>query len=66
MKYTKIINAITKFIDGNECDNGVIRSELKELLELFRYESKYSKIADTTDLKIHYERAQSIVNCNHC
>ncbi len=66
MRYTTIINKITQFLDSYECDNPVIRSELNELLACFRYEGRYSKKPDTTDLKIHYERAQSIVNCNHC
>lgn len=60
MKYITLINQLTAFIDN--CEDSVLRMEIKELLSLFRYEMKYSKVADTSDLKSLYRRATIIIN----
>jgi hypothetical protein len=51
MKYTKLINIITTWLDNHEGDK--YHSQMSQVLKIFRYESKYSKEPDSQELKLY-------------
>ena len=59
MKFTTYISKITKFLDDCECR--MQRLELKEILTVFRYESKYERIINCAEMKSLARRIDAIV-----
>lgn len=56
MKYTKLINLITTWLDEHEGDKYC--EQMKKVLNIFRYESRYAKQPDTQELKLYGEWAR--------